>query len=126
MLEFDLLALELDSAIFGDGAGRALSAERFEFGPGVHPHRHPCGAHVVQPFHRAFLGQLSLTHRGGLLDLRRGGGVALGGVGHGLLGGFVGAGQVEHLAAEPFDEAARIGLGVGERCGGAPARGLLR
>ena len=64
---------------------------------------------------RAFLGEQRLLGGGGLVDLRAGGGVPLGRVGEGLLGRVVGAGQVEHLAAEALDDSAGVGLGVGQR-----------
>ena len=117
----DLAALELDAAVLGDRARRLLTGQRLQLGSGVHAHRGARGAHVVQALQRALLGQQRLLGGGGLIDLRRRGGVALGGVGHRLLGGVVGAGQVEHLAAEALDDAAGVGLGVGQRGGVAPA-----
>ncbi len=48
----------------------------------------------------------SICDAGGVEPLRR--------VGEGLLGRVVGAGQVDHLAAEAVDDSAGVGLGVGQ------------
>jgi len=102
-------------------ARRPLPGQRLQLRPRVHAHRGARRADVVQPLDGALLGQNGLSRSGGLIDLRRGGGVPLGGVGHGLLGRVVGAGDVEHLPAEPFDEPTGIGLRVGQRGRVAPA-----
>jgi hypothetical protein len=106
------VAFDADVAVVQHTAGFPLVAVLGQVRAGVHAHRRPGGAHVVQPFERGFGHEFGLLGGLDLIHLRAGGGVALGGVGQRLLGGLVGTGQVHHLAAEPLDPAASVRLGV--------------